>query len=328
MSEDNPDIKNRTAADETDKEPSQVLSSVPPNTPPGKYPPGTDRGIDRGIDRLKESQEFDIALVDATLREYMHSLYFDYRDSKDREEFMENIRKRLLGEFSHETAMKLIKIYEAYIDCELSIQEQIPAFGTPSNEADFLVIQNEIFTFRKNALGDELADRLFGDEYYRSIFKIMGKKIYDNDSLYGAEKEMQLKQLAAEIYGNDSGREPFDKTGESLYREKLLLYKKDMAEMNQAQRKQLIREFRKEYLSMEEIEAIEAAEDNLEISSQRDRNYDIFKNDILADPFLDADEKQEKIYELQQQIYGDMADEIRRAEEASHEYTQWFDTLP
>ncbi|MBF0229565.1 MAG: hypothetical protein HQK63_08260 [Desulfamplus sp.] len=267
------------------------------------------------IDALQQSEEFDITLVDNSLREHFHSLYFKYRDAKDRNEFMDKIRADLLSEFPIETAEKLIKIYETYIDCELSIQEKMLQFEKPETPEDMLNMADEIFAFRKHILGDELAQRLFGEEYNMTSFKIMGSQIYNDNSLYGSEKEAKLRQLAAEIYGDQPDVAISDKTGESLYQEKLLLYKRDFEEMDEIEKKKKIREFREEYLPIEDIENIEAAELEIEANAKRDQNYDESKSAILNDSSLSESDKKAKIYEIQNQIYGSMADEVRRGEE-------------
>ncbi|MDO9264162.1 MAG: hypothetical protein Q7U02_09360, partial [Desulfosalsimonadaceae bacterium] len=96
------------------------------------------------IEKLKQSDDLDMTLVDGSLREYITSLYFKYRNSNDRDEFMANIKAELFAEFPAETAKKLLKIYEAYVDCELGIQEMMAGFDPPKNDEDMIFIENEI----------------------------------------------------------------------------------------------------------------------------------------------------------------------------------------
>ncbi|MBF0204133.1 MAG: hypothetical protein HQK67_07415, partial [Desulfamplus sp.] len=308
-----------TTTNETDKQKTPVLTPFVKSEYTTTAPPK--------IDKLKQSDDLDINLVDASLRDYMHSLYFKYRNSKDINEFMENIRGELFRDFPNETATKLMNLYQKYIDCEVAIQEKMLHFETPKNEEDMLLIANEIFEFRKRQLGDELAERLFGSEYNMTRFKILSGKIYKDDALYGSEKESQLSQLSAEIFGDEGEMRVSDKTGESLYQERLLLYKKDFDEMTEDEKKAKIREFREEYLPVEDINKIEAAESQVEAIARRDKNYNDSKNIILNDPNLDNKQKQEKIYLLQDQIYGNMADEIRSGEAFSEEHNKKLQKL-
>jgi len=185
-----------------------------------------------------------------------------------------------------------------------------------------LFIANDIFAFRVEQLGEELAERLYGHEHKITEYKILNKKIYEDDSLYGAEKEMQLRLLAAEVFGDNADENVYDKTGESLFREKLSLYKKDFDEMDEQEKKEKRREFRLEYLSIEDVERIETAEAEIESVRQRDQGYGKIKEDILNDPDLNEDDKQEKIRSLQDEIYGDRADEIRRGEEFARKHQE------
>ncbi|MBF0377249.1 MAG: hypothetical protein HQK72_07175 [Desulfamplus sp.] len=308
----------------SDKKTTPILNQpTPPEIKPDKTEKLTknSKQIDKAelrkskIYALQQSEDFDITLVDSSLREYFHSLYFKYRDAKDRDDFMDKIRADLLSKFPIETAEKLIKIYETYIDCELSIQEKMLQFEKPETPEDMLNMENEIFAFRKHTLGDELAQRLFGEEHNMTSFKIMSSQIYNDDSLYGSEKEAKLRQLATEIYGDKPDVSISDKTGESLYQEKLLLYKRDLEEMDEIERKKKIREFREEYIPIEDIEKIEAAELEIEANAKRDQNYNESKNAILNDSSLSDSDKKAKIYEIQNQIYGSTADEVRRGEE-------------
>ena len=280
------------------------------------------RAAPSNIDELKKSGDLDMTLVDGSLREYITSLYFKYRNSADRDEFMANIKAELFAEFPAETAKKLLKIYEAYVDCELGIQEMMAGFDPPKNDEDMVFIENEIFEFRKAQLGDELAEKLFGREHKLTLFKIKSAKIYTDDTLYGREKERQLQQVAVDVYGDASEGYVSDKTGESLCQEKLLIYKKDLDEMSEDARKDKIREFRAEYLPAEDIEKIEAADEEIEAAAERDQDYTENKAAILNDAGLDDADKQEKIRALQDEVYGDMADEIRRGEEFSEEQNE------
>ena len=140
--------------------------------------------------------------------------------------------------------------------------------------------------------------------------------------MYGREKENQLRQLAAEVFGEGADTNIYDKTGESLFQEKLLIYKKDLDEMSEDAKKEKIREFRSEYLPPEDIQKIEAAEAQVETAAKRDQDYSENKNAILSDADLDDAEKQEKIRALRDEVYGDMADEIRRGEEFAREQNE------
>ncbi len=272
------------------------------------------------IEELKQSEDLDMELVDASLREYMHSMYFKFRNADGKEDFLEMIRIQLNNDFPSETAAKLMKIYAAYMDCELRLQERLITYDEPKNEEDMLFIANDMFAFRVEQLGEDLAERLYGQEHKITKYKIQNKKIYDNDSLYGAEKEMQLRLLAAEVFGDNADENVYDKTGESLYREKLSLYKKDFEEMDEQEKKDKIREFRLEYLAPEVVESIETAEAVTAAGRQKDLDYGAKEDVILNDPELNEDEKQEKIRSLQDEMYGDRADEIRRGIEFSRQH--------
>ncbi|RJP84569.1 MAG: hypothetical protein C4518_18820 [Desulfobacteraceae bacterium] len=309
-------------SEEQNPEKEQLESALPAdNREPAELSPkaGPDTAAPSKLDELKQADDLDMNLVDGSLREYITSLYFKYRNSKDRDEFMAQIKTELFSQFPPETADKLLKIYESYIDCELGIQEMLVGFDPPENDEDMIFMENEIFEFRKAQMGEELAKKLFGQEHKLTLFKIKSAKIFKDDTLYGREKERQLQQVAVDVYGDVPDGYLSDKTGESLYQEKLLIYKKDLDEMNEDARKEKIREFRSEYLPAEDIEKIETAEAQVEAVAKRDQDYTENKNAILNDADLDDAEKQDKIHALQDEVYGDRADEIRRGEAFSEE---------
>jgi lipase chaperone LimK len=316
------EIKSTNAISETQttQSPSPQSSTVTAQKPKLKITKPESEPVTPKIEELKQSEDLDMELVDASLREYMHSLYFKFRNVKGKEDFLEMIRIQLSNDFPPETAAKLMKIYEAYLDCEIKLQERLITYDEPKNEEDMLFIANDMFAFRVEQLGEELAERLYGQEHKITKYKILNKKIYEDDSLYGAEKEMQLRLLAAEVFGDKADENVYDKTGESLFREKLSLYKKDFEEMDEQGKKEKIREFRLEYLSPEVVESIEAAESVTAANEQKDIDYGAKEKVILDDPELNEDEKQEKIRSIQDEMYGDRADEIRRGIEFSRQH--------
>ncbi len=250
-------------------------------------------------------------IVDDAVRNYIFDLYFTHRHAGGKEEFLAAVTAQIMQDFPEETAKEILAIYNAYLDCELRLQEQLLTYEQPENDADMLFIANDIHAFRQSQLGEELADNLFGHVYRQSVYKIKNRKIYEDDSLYGEEKEMRLRLLAAEIFGEKADENLYDKTGESLFQEKRLLYKKDFEEMTEAEKKAKIREFRAEYLSAEEIRSIEAAEEQMASARRRDLSYTEQETAIRNMPDLSEAEKQEKIRLLQDQLYGDRAEAIR-----------------
>jgi len=295
---------------ETDRSKKLEPESVKPDSRP----------IMPKIEELKQSEDLDLELVDASLREHMHSMYFKFRNAKGRDAFLELIREDLKKDFPPETARKLMDIFEAYMDCEIKLQERLITYDEPKNEEDMLFIANDVFAFRVEQLGEDLAERLYGHEHKITKYKILNKKIYEDDLLYGAEKEMQLRLLAEEIFGDNADDNVYDKTGESLFREKLSLYQKDFGEMDEQEKKEKIREFRLEYLSPEVVDRIETAESIITADRQRDLDYSHKMEVILNDPEFLEDEKQERIRALQEDLYGDRANEIRRGEEFARQH--------
>lgn len=290
--------------------------------PPAAPPPAATEAKPSNVELLKQREDLDMALVDGSIRDYIGSLYFDCRDAKDRDEFMARVKDRLFSEFPPKTAQKLLDMVASYVDCELSLQEMLAGFDTPKSEEEMIRMQNEIFDFRKTQMGEELAEKLFGEEHRLVLYKIRSRAVFGDESLYGREKETRLEALTEEIYGDAKDGYMTDKTGESRFQEKMLLYKKDLDEMSPDAKKARIREWRSEYLPEEDIIKIEAAEAQAEASARRDQDYTEARNAIMNDAGLKDEEKEQQIRQLQDRMYGDMAESVRQGEAFSREHNE------
>ncbi|MBF0397725.1 MAG: hypothetical protein HQK78_13180, partial [Desulfobacterales bacterium] len=245
-----------------------------------------------------------------------------FRDSKDRDDFLSKVREHLMKEFSSETVEKIMKIYTLYLDCELELQQAMLAWEQPKNEQGWINLSNKIYEFRKTKLGNDLGEGLFGYQHKTVLFDIMTDKIHKDKSLYGSEKEKKIQMIAAKIFGDAADSFLSDKNDETAYQQKLQLYKKDMDEMTEDEKRKKLRAIREEFFSTEDVKEMELAEEKIEKEKNRDQSYDLKKNEILKDQNLSKTEKEEKIKRIQDEIYGEMASEIRRGEEFSQKHNE------
>jgi hypothetical protein len=98
---------------------------------------------------------------------------------------------------------------------------------------------------RREMLGQELADAIFGQEVKRDEYALRKGFVIRHGELYGSEKEALLDEVREHVYGieKEAAATPF---ALKAYREKLALYERDLKEASPEERRQMIDRFRRE----------------------------------------------------------------------------------
>jgi lipase chaperone LimK len=148
-------------------------------------------------------------------------------------------------------------------------------------------------------------------------YKVRKAHIIAEKNLYGKEKEKRISRLRSDFWGAEAGileslSNPYER-----YMEKLQVYTKDLAELDDAVRNVMIKEFRKEYFSPDTLKKLENLDDAMAFERLRERDYRSKEGDILNDPSLSQDQKTMKIEHLRDEIFGDEAEAFRRRENIS-----------
>ena len=108
-----------------------------------------------------------------------------------------------------------------------------------------------IQNFRREKLGKETADALFGREVKESEYLLRKAIIIGDNTLYGKEKENRLQKLKGDMWDGEVISMVEDSNPYNRYQLKMQLYQKDLSELGEKERKLKVEEFRKEFFSKE-----------------------------------------------------------------------------
>jgi len=261
---------------------------------------------------------YDKFLNENTVRNFK-ALRTKFKDVRSIEDLCNKVYADFLQHYSKEEADVLLKVFKAYLSCEFSMSSETSKWKVPNTADGLQGYIDNAFNFRKNRLGDKIAERLYGVEHHKLTFKVQKAIIAKNSELYGKEKEKMIDKLASDIWGNEYDKALHAESSRpyEVYKEKLALYKKDMSEMDDDQKKKMINQFKQELLSPKLIQNLEEAEKMTHQASQEGKAYLDAKQQILNDSNLSSEEKDKKVKALQEEVFGKNLEAFQRAESLS-----------
>lgn len=232
------------------------------------------------------------------------------------EEHLKAVEKYLLSVMEPAKAAEMFALYKKFCDYEIEMTKNMQKLSHPKNADELIRYLQEIHQYRREIFGAEIADAMWGIEVKGQEYNIRKGSILHNASLYGIEKEKQLSALKDEMWGTgpENVEEPPQTDPEkfSRYQEKQLIYQRDLNELPDIDRKEKIKEFRKEYFSSEQIARLEQVDQELENNKKNESDYYAQEKDIMNNPSLDNEKKAEMIRDLQNQTFGEEAEAFRR----------------
>jgi len=236
----------------------------------------------------------------------------NFKEFNNKKDLFENVRKYLYSIMSADMADQFLDLYKKYISYQSSLGEKARIWGKPKTIEDTVDFLHKLQDYRREVFGKEIADALFGASVMAEEYPLRRGAILGDKNMYGVEKEKKLQQLNADMWGEeankvDSYADPYTK-----YKEKLALYEKDMSEMNEEEKKAQIRSIREQFYTKDQIQSMEEVDKAIEDNESRERDYKARELEITNDPNMDKTEKENKVRELQNQMYGDEADALRR----------------
>ena len=235
-----------------------------------------------------------------------------FKKSKDFKTHLAEVRAYLFSQFPEEEALKLFGVYQKYLECEMALAEQFSQWPDPQNPEDILAWLNSIQDFRRKQLGG-LADKLFGPEIKGKEYAVRRGSIVNDVNLYGPEKEVLLKELNADMWGDEADAVENYSKPYNRYQEKLQIYALDLQEITDEQERKLkIKEFREQLFDSETIAKLEKVDQQMVMEKDKIADYYAAEETIKNDPDLEPDEKQEQIKTLQDHTFGEQADAFRR----------------
>ena len=205
------------------------------------------------------------------------------------EKYFDQVKRYLFSQFSGPEAQKLFDTYKKYLKCEieLSKSKKFKDLSNVRSIEEALETLKQIQEFRRERLGIELADKLFGADVKAKEYAFRRADIVADDALYGQEKEDQLKKLNQDMWGEDADAVEDHPNNYNRYKEKLKIYKKDFDEMASEQ-----------------------------LRKEKDKELDFREKEkkILQDNKLSEEKRNAQIQALQNKMFGDEADAFRRRE--------------
>ncbi len=300
-----------------------VITSRKPIPRDARDAPGRDRAAaaDGSGSETEPREEFDIrelfseALINShtTLRYFKH-LETLFKDSANLGDHLERARQYLFSEFSASEARQLFEAYEKYIECEIALSNEFMDFGLVRTPQDAIAMLQRIQDVRREMLGEELADQLYGAEVKAREYAFRRAAIVGDD-LYGTEKEALLNTLNTDMWGDEADAVASHPNEYTRYRETLQIYEKDLSEMpSEDARQEKIQEFRRQFFEPEAVERLEAVDRQIEREKQRETLYREKEARLRQDTALTEEEKQAQILDLQDDMFGQDAEAFRRSE--------------
>lgn len=249
-----------------------------------------------------------------TLKFFKH-LEHKFRASATLGEHFDSVEQYLFSEFSEKEARKLFDTYKEYLQCEMDLVEMYKNFADVQSPAEAIEMLKQIQEFRRDRLGKELADKLFGTDVKAKEYAFRRAAIVRDEALYGKEKEKQLAELNDAMWGEESAMVDAHRNDYNRYQETLQIYEKDLKTAESGKmRKAKLRELREKHFSPEVVAKFEDIDQQMAEDEKREENYRKQVEAIRSNAELTEKEKKTKIQDLRDEVFGEEAEAFRRRE--------------
>lgn len=291
----------------SDDQPGQ--DSADAGDPSKTNAPATPAGID--IRKI-----FAEGLINSyTTMKFFKHLEQKFKDSANLGEHLEQVRQYLFSEFSESEAQQLFETYQKFIECEMALADEFRSFGLVRTPEDAIEILKRIQDFRRERMGEELADQLFGADVKAQEYAFRRAAIVRDNSLYGPEKEALLKKLNTDMWGDDAEAVEAYPNEYSRYQEKLKIFDRDLAEItSEDARQEKIREFRQQFFAPEVVQRLDEVDLQIARETQQETLYREKEKTLLENSALTEQQRTERIQRLQDEMFGEEAEAFRRSE--------------
>ncbi len=267
----------------------------------------------KSIDFFTKKEPDPDSVVTPTTLKLFKQIQHLFRKSKDMDTHYEDVLAWLYSQYPEDVANQLIEIYKTFLTCETDLFSEYKNWGSGSTPEEILALLEKVQDFRRDRLGVDVADILFGVDVKTREYSIRKGSILNNNDLYGAEKERLIASINEEMWGDESNSSDFETNGFNNYREKMALYMKDLSEIESDEERQVkITEFREMYFTPDVVEKFEKIDQKIASEREIKNQYYSAENEILNTDDLTHEEKSEKILALQNDIFGEQADGFRR----------------
>lgn len=238
----------------------------------------------------------------------------NFKEINNADDLLKSVHKYLNSIMPLDQAEKLFALYKTYLSYQLSLGEKTKDWGLPRTTEESVAFLHKLQDYRREVFGREVADALFGASVKAEEYPIRRMGIVNDKNMYGAEKEQKIQQLNQDMWGDEAGAVDAYAMPYTKYQEKLVMYKKDLSEMNENEKKAQIHKFREEIFTPDQVQRLDDVDQAIADNKKKEDDYYVSENAITSDPNLSKEEKYKKIQELQNQTFGDEADAFRRRE--------------
>jgi lipase chaperone LimK len=239
---------------------------------------------------------------------------FAVQSIKQLNEHFNEVGKYLHYQFKESEAQRLFEFYKKYLKCEIEIGSNQKYRAKIPDPKLILALLYKIQNVRRDRLGKETADALFGSEVKEREYLLRRAITIGDNTLYGKEKENRLQKLKYDMWDDEVISIGEDRNPYNRYQLKLLLYQKDLAELSMEERTKKIEEFRKEFFSKEQIKRLCEVDDQIAKDKEKMERYRAAERKILDSRNITEEEKDERIKALQEKFFGKDAEAFRRRE--------------
>jgi|GEM_PF-279941 len=201
----------------------------------------------------------------------------------------------------------LCELYKKYVEYEVSLEEKMGAFGPITNAKEALAALEKIQNYRRDFFGKDIADSLFAAEVTTQEYSIRRTAIVTDPELYGSEKLAMLEDLNKSMWGDEADQVDsltIMNNNYNKYQESRQIYSKDMSEMGEVEKKQFDNMLRNNYFTPDVVAKFNEIDRQNEEQKKNEEQYYALEKQIINDPTISDHEKDEKITELQKEIFG------------------------
>lgn len=231
------------------------------------------------------------------------------------DQHIEAVRKYLNNSMDSESAEKFLDLYKKFLEYEKRIAAEINTLKDLKTTEDFLGVLQKMRKMQIEMFGEQNADIIFGASLKSQEYPIRRAGIINDTSLYGKEKEEQIRKLNSEMWGTEGDELEKNRKPYTQYTEKIDAYSKDLGEMSENDKIQKIKQFREEVFSPDIVQRLEEVDNLMESEKQKELTYMSALSEISNNKDLSEKEKQDMIYKLQNNTFGEDADSFRRRQE-------------
>ncbi len=239
---------------------------------------------------------------------FFKSLQWRFRSSPDLDSHYQDVCSYLKSQKPLiRNAEDMCAFYKKFTEYEMSLEKQIASWGAPGNAAQALVLLEKQQEFRRKFFGEDIADALFRAEVKSQEYSIRRTVIVNDRKLYGDVKLQMLYQLDQEMWGDEAEaiekssilNDPYNK-----YREKLVIYARDLSEMAPQAKDDFMRTTRREFFPEEVVKRFELLDAENELDKQKLATYYEREEEIVNDPDIPEKDRDQAIKDLQNQMFG------------------------